>query len=179
MRSVLFCRRISLGIRSAVMNREISSIPEPLNWAGNRGEPGVSHTGALGFPHAYQGSASRGFSTKRAQAVACPSRPLRLALELAAGGELYARAEQLAIQKGDKRDQFYATCGLRRANIGARFHPTDFSGTDRNPERPYRSKRFLAEDSLPGHPRRHITRRSSRFGGPSLAGGSHSGTRIR
>jgi CHAT domain-containing protein/tetratricopeptide (TPR) repeat protein len=33
--------------------------------------------------------------------------------------ELYARAEQLAIQKGDKRDQFYATCGLGRANIGA------------------------------------------------------------
>jgi tetratricopeptide (TPR) repeat protein len=36
-------------------------------------------------------------------------------------GELYARAEQLAIQKGDKRDQLYATCGLRRANIGANF----------------------------------------------------------
>jgi len=34
-------------------------------------------------------------------------------------GELYARAEQLAIQKGDKRDQLYATCGLRWANIGA------------------------------------------------------------
>ncbi len=34
-------------------------------------------------------------------------------------GEFYARAEQIAIQKGDKRDQFYATCGLRRANIGA------------------------------------------------------------
>jgi CHAT domain-containing protein len=34
-------------------------------------------------------------------------------------GELYARAEQLAIQKGDKRDQLYATCGLRRANVGA------------------------------------------------------------
>lgn len=33
-------------------------------------------------------------------------------------GELYARAEQIAIQKGDKRVQFYATCGLRRANIG-------------------------------------------------------------
>jgi len=33
-------------------------------------------------------------------------------------GELYARAEQLAIQKGDKRDELYATCGLGRANIG-------------------------------------------------------------
>ena len=33
-------------------------------------------------------------------------------------GELYARAEELAIQKGDKRDQLYAACGRLRSNIG-------------------------------------------------------------
>jgi len=33
-------------------------------------------------------------------------------------GELYARAEQLAVQKGDKRDQLYAGCGRLRSHIG-------------------------------------------------------------
>lgn len=33
-------------------------------------------------------------------------------------GELYGRAEQLAVQKGDKRDQLYATCGRLRSSIG-------------------------------------------------------------
>jgi CHAT domain-containing protein len=33
-------------------------------------------------------------------------------------GDLYAQAEHLAIKRGDKRDQLYATCGRLRANIG-------------------------------------------------------------
>jgi CHAT domain-containing protein len=38
-------------------------------------------------------------------------------------GQLYARAEQLAIQKGDKRDQLYAACGRLRASIGTESVP--------------------------------------------------------
>jgi len=34
-------------------------------------------------------------------------------------GELYARAEGLAAQRGDKRDQLYAACGRLRSTIGA------------------------------------------------------------
>ena len=38
-------------------------------------------------------------------------------------GELYARAEELAIQKGDKRDQLYAACGRLRSSIGLESVP--------------------------------------------------------
>ncbi len=34
-------------------------------------------------------------------------------------GELYQRAEELAVQQDDKRDQLYATCGRLRATIGS------------------------------------------------------------
>jgi hypothetical protein len=34
-------------------------------------------------------------------------------------GQFYQRAEELAVQKGDKRDQLYATCGRLRATIGS------------------------------------------------------------
>ncbi|MGD0326958.1 MAG: hypothetical protein ABSD45_24855, partial [Terriglobia bacterium] len=38
-------------------------------------------------------------------------------------GELYARAEELAILKGDKRDQLYAACGRLRSSIGLESVP--------------------------------------------------------
>jgi CHAT domain-containing protein len=38
-------------------------------------------------------------------------------------GELYARAEELAIQKGNKRDQLYAACGRLRSSIGLESVP--------------------------------------------------------
>src|SRR5436190_10732702 len=33
-------------------------------------------------------------------------------------GDLYARAEHLAIERHDKRDELYATCGRLRSNMG-------------------------------------------------------------
>jgi CHAT domain-containing protein/tetratricopeptide (TPR) repeat protein len=38
-------------------------------------------------------------------------------------GELYARAEELAIQKADKRNQLYAACGRLRSSIGLESVP--------------------------------------------------------
>ncbi len=38
-------------------------------------------------------------------------------------GELYARAEQIAMQKGEERDQLYAACGRLRASIGTESVP--------------------------------------------------------
>jgi CHAT domain-containing protein len=117
MHSVLFCLRISVGIRSVVM----SEFPPSLNRS-----TGLRSVWNLVFLTLAL-LACVTLITVLHPAVSELKEPRQLLAQAdhfawlsnwQRAGELYERADRLANQKGDKRDELYSTCGRLRANRG-------------------------------------------------------------
>jgi CHAT domain-containing protein len=113
----MFCWQISVGVRSAVM----IEFPPSLNRS--TGLSTVSTLVLLSLAllacvtliTVLRPAASQ---TKEPRQLLAEADRFAWLSNWQRAGELYGRAEQLAIQKSDKRDQLYATCGRLRASIG-------------------------------------------------------------